>query len=450
VLFVEAGSDRKRPGLVEATPGFGRLTTEEQARLLREGGRAWEPLGDARRGDSFVPYTGSGTGGSSALYGMVMERFFPVDFERWPVSYEEMAPWYAAAERLYRVRGGADALRGQGAETLLEPPPLSAANRKVFEHLERQGLHPYRLHLACERVAGCQLCRGFQCGGECKNDARRICLEPAVKEGRAELLVDCPVSGLEVTGRRVTGVLTPQGKLTGRVVVVAAGALKTPGLMPERANRSGQVGRNLMRHLIDLFVLRKAPRIEQASEAKELGLSDFCLGREQLGHVQSFGLPPPWEYLRHQPGRNIWRWLGPLGKAIARYFAGTPIVAGITEDLPRGENGIKGNEIRYEPGVEDERRRVRLRRRIEAAFGGLGAIRAGGTEDRKGLGHVCGTCRFGDNPATSVLDRWNRAHEFDNLYVVDASFFPSSGRVNPALTVAANALRVAAELERRL
>jgi len=249
--------------------------------------------------------------------------------------------------------------------------------------------------------------------------------------------------------------------LRAKMFVLAAGALLTPVLLQQTglANESGQVGRNLMRHGIDLFVLTRAPRVKENEPAKEIGFTDFC-GESggRLGSVQSFGAAGPLNYLRSRPGFNVWRMMGPLGRPVWNTFARQPILATILEDRPCAENlvwseglGADGRvrlAMRYRLSRDDARRRDEFRRLAGEALAPFWPIRARGTDDRPAMGHVCGTCRFGDDPRTSVLDRWNRAHGVDNLYVADGSFFPTSGGVNPALTIAANALRVADHLLR--
>jgi hypothetical protein len=238
-------------------------------------------------------------------------------------------------------------------------------------------------------------------------------------------------------------------------VVLAAGALSTPRILISSnnlANESDLVGRRLMRHVIDLFILTLAPRIKNARQSKELGMNDFYSdGPDRLGTVQSFGMAPTLEYLRNRPGRNLWRMLGPAAIPVAKLFSSCAIIGSILEDDPNPRNRVEptkeGIRLTYRLSPGDARRRRLLRRKVWQAFKRFGPVRVFGTSDREAIGHVCGTTRFGDNPAESVLDRFNRTHRVDNLYVVDSGFFPTSGGINPALTVAANALRVAHHLE---
>jgi choline dehydrogenase-like flavoprotein len=464
ILFLEQGRDLSQPGIMtgspaEAAPGF---SPANQLERLAASGRSPERFEDGVTGESFIPYIGYGTGGSSSLYGMALERRLPHDFENWPISYDELAPYYTAAESLYEVTGSVDPL-GAPDPLLGTPPPLSPANETIFEHLRARGLHPYRLHLASRRLEGCRLCQGYLCPSaeRCKNDARTACLTPALAAGAGtRLMTETRALQLETSGRRVIAVhATSRGQditFRAKIVVLAAGALSTPRILLASgglANASGLVGRRLMRHAITLCVLTLGPRFEHAGHSKELGMNDFYLN--SLGTVQSFGMAPPLEYLRNQPGRNLWKMIGPAAVPLARVFARAPIVAGILDDQPQVENCIELGtsgvpRIHYRLSRSDRTRRLRLHRAMMTAFARFGPVPVFGTTDLKALGHVCGTTAFGDDPRASVLDRNNRVHDLDNLYVVDASFFPTSGGANPALTVAANALRVARHLEQVL
>lgn len=498
VLFCEAGRSPKQenaitgtyPELLEANP-----EVPNPENWLARAGRCHIPLLDVslKHPRSFVPFVGFGVGGSSALFGMAMERFFPADFERsaalgadglaasegWPVNYEEMAPFYTAAEKLFRVRGGADPLRPVGESRGLtgQGPGLTESARDLAKFASARGLHPYQLPLACEFVEGCSTCQGYLCQKDCKNDAGRICIEPAVASFGAELLTNCRATLLEADGSRVTGVLVRHFGQTFRLkaqhVVLAAGALHSPEILLRSAsgdwphglaNRSGMVGRNLMRHLIDLYVIKAqmvAGTTQMDNSRKELAFNDLYV-REGLGSVQSFGrLPPPQMILadmKRELRSSAASWVvpllsvaGPFIRPVLRsMFADSLILAATLPDSAHPDNRVGpaldsglGVRLTYRPRPEDLVRLRRFRERMREILHGLRWRRLAQAENNERIAHVCGTCRFGNDPQNSVLDRWNKAHDLANLHVVDASFFPSSGGTNPSLTIAANALRVA-------
>lgn len=503
VLFVEKGraslpgdDDSIRGVLPEDRPGLRRLSLAERRALLERGGRSTDDIDDQTKPKAkrFTPFIGAGSGGSSALYGMALERLFAADFaprqyhpqaadanlpERWPITYDELRPWYQRVEALYRVHGSLDPLRpGDDADSdLLPSPPFTPRNAELAEHFQSQGLHPYQLHLGCEHLPDCQNCQGFLCPRECKNDSGRICLTPALASGGAHLLDETTVLRLVADRTRVQQVICRQRgeelRLQARFVVLAAGGLVTPSLLLAShsaewprglANESDQVGRNLMRHCIDLVMVKTKTDQPRDGQVKEIGLNDFYYANgEKGGTLQSFGRLPPISYFLYRP--NIWTWLvgwcRPLLCRLGDEFCNRRLVlACIMEDLPYAENRVWPGEIaadglqrlrmRYQLGADEQRRLARFRERIDGALRPYDIARLPGAELNTAIAHVCGTCRFGDDPAASVLDRDCRAHGLDNLYVADASCFASSGGINPSLTIAANALRVAAHLKQRL
>ncbi|WP_198119090.1 GMC oxidoreductase [Massilia rhizosphaerae] len=501
VLFLEKGS--ASPDLVGryAEDDFPRPEAPQPAHrdILARAGRYPDQIVDRStpRTQRFVPFIGSGAGGSSALYGMALERFFPSDFAaadhyraspgadlppRWPVAYDELAPYYDKAEQLFRVRGTADPLRADGQrEHLLPSPPMTPGSAELFGVFEARGLHPYRLPLACEFVDGCSGCQGYLCGRACKNDAGRICLQPAVRDHGARMLDDCDVVALEADAHRVTGVVCERGgsRFTVRapLVVLAAGALETPrillgsasGAWPQGlANGSGLVGKYLMRHHVDLYLVE--PKLKGAfdNRQKELAFNDFyVLDGQKLGSVQSFGRLPPPATLAASVADDLRQgplpWTAPLFE-LAKPFV-TPVLDGLVhrrmalaatlEDFPYADNRVEPARadaqharlaIEYRVRDADRARIAAFRARMREVLSGYRFKLIEQAENNQRVAHVCGTCRFGDDPAQSVLDRNNRAHGLANLYVVDSSFFPSSGGTNPSLTIAANALRVADHL----
>ena len=465
--------------------------------LLADAGRNWEIIEDRSlpKRKNYVPFIGAGTGGSSALYGMALERFFPEDFspranhptatdsslpEAWPITYQDLAPFYDEAEKLYRVRGGADPLRDKHfSPAYQEPPPLTPGGQDLFGFLKKQGHHPYRLPLACEFKEGCSCCQGYLCPLQCKNESNRICLIPALEEFGAQLLDECQVIRLEATATEVTGVVCRRGDkaftLKGKIVVLAAGALYTPGILLNSAsllwpqgiaNHSGMVGRNLMRHYVDLHLLKPKKREGLDSRFKELAFNDFYFSdKGKLGSVQSFGALPPPTLLAESLGHDLRQ--GPLPfvgifyrifQPIVRKFLATMlsqrlILASMVEDLPYADNRVEVDKstgqlyFYYHIHPGEMSRIMQMRMKMQHLFKPYNPMLIRQAENNERLAHVCGTCRFGTDPASSVLDANNRAHGVDNLYVVDASFFPSSGGINPGLTIAANALRVARNIQ---
>ncbi|MCM8626754.1 GMC family oxidoreductase [Accumulibacter sp.] len=488
VLFLEKG--RSHLSAADALRGqypetlAGQSPDDRRGDVFRASGRATEAVWDISGGKpkGFLPFIGCGSGGSSALYGAVLERLHPEDFSprqyhpapqqttlpaHWPIGYEELVPYYRDAEELYGVSNGQMSL-----------PPLSPASKEIWDLLTQKGLHPYRLPVAHKSRDTCPGCQGVLCPTHGKGDSAEVCLRPALEEYGAELWAECTVLKLNASRDRVTEVVCERAGqravVSARKVVLAAGALETPRILlqskseewPEGlANRSGQVGKNLMRHYVDLYVVY--PRRCEGGERKEIGCNDLYLSDGQkLGTIQSFGGLPPFEVMIAElegmmTGRigkvlkNGLRMIKPiLRRAISRRFAGGVVLASILEDAPFEENQVLVSEassiigggkivFRYRVRKEEAERIALFRRSMAKILGRCKYICVEQAENNRRLAHVCGTCRMGIDPTGSVVDSYNRAHGMSNLYIVDASFFPSSGGTNPALTVAANALRVA-------
>jgi choline dehydrogenase-like flavoprotein len=499
VLFVEKGRSTL-PGV----PGTIRSSMPEVAEpqasrsaaayydALARAGRSTDEIEDisGRLSRRFLPPVGSGTGGSSAIYGMVCERFFVRDFtprqdfrnpgdstvpEAWPITYDQMRSWYAAAEKLLRVRGQPDPLRPEAADVGLPAAPrFSAENQPLVDHLAGQGLHPYHLPMACDYTDGCTTCQSYLCHQSCKNEAARNCLLPALAEHGAHLLTECRVVRLDADRTQVRQVVCehPSGTLNlkAKVVVLAAGALITPVLLLNSrsgdwprglANGSDWVGRNLMRHAIDHIEVWPQSDCKITAENKQIGLNDFYFWEGQkYGTVQSGGAMPPMEALTNHPGwpHKAMRLLSPAARPIyERFFSGGLVLALVMEDLPYLDNrvlpcdrpssdGRQRLRLQYRLHASEIERRAVFLRQVKQVLEPFRKLTLRTAKNNAVLTHVSGTCRFGADPKTSVLDPQNRAHEVDNLYVVDTSFYPSSAGLNPSLTVAANALRVAAHV----
>ena len=456
-------------------------------------------------GKEFHPGLHYFVGGNSKFYGSVLFRLRESDFHavrhpegttpEWVVGYDEFEPYYQAAEELFHVHG----LRG---EDPTEPPakkpypykPVSHEPRiqKLFDDLRRIGRQPFHLPVGVlldeadgetegkvlpgSRCVRCDAFDGYPCPTDGKADAQVMAVDPALRaHDNLTLLTNAYVERLltSPSGREITGVETViDGRrevFTSDLVVVACGALSSALLLlrssndthPQGlANRSGQVGRNYMRHNnLTVMALSKEPNPTRFQ--KTLGLNDFYHGADDwefpLGHIQMVGKSDGTEvHGEGLPSFLQWLPVKPFDM-MARHSVDFWLTA---EDLP-----LPGNRVFYrddqvhldltETNMEGLRR---LKHKLEQMCDSIDLhphlfqreLYLGKKTPIGGTAHQAGTLRFGADPATSVLDRDCRAHEIDNLYVTDASFFPSIGAVNPTLTIIANALRVADHIADRL
>ena len=502
VLFLERGKDlTANADVVRGAPWTGRADTalahgwwpEPLAGRYRSRGSD-EATADTASEEVFHHPLGCGTGGSTSVFGMVMDRFRPEDFtprrfcrsasgsslpDSWPISYDELAPFYQQAEALFRVRGTPDPLTRANGQ-LMTPPPAAPKETALSSALTASGLHPYRIHYAQDRVPTCTGCPGMLCPNGCRNDAGRVCLRPAIEQHRARLLSECRVVGLEEEGRVVRrAICEHDGRrlaIQARVFVLAANAFATPALLQRSSNdrfpgglgnSSGLVGRNLMLHVTDFLLLRFKRKRDRVAGAMHHGLSlnDFYVhDGDKLGNVHAHSVAVgPQEITAFL--RLHTRWVNRLPSALvsamatlgARVNRASTVFATIVEDLPYVDNRVEATPRTSSGIVYHYRYPEELGARARALFQAFqAAVEARFSVSplrRLGMlnyGHVCGTCRFGTDPATSVLDRDNRAHDLDNLYIVDGSFLPSSGGINPSLTIVANSLRVSETITRRL
>jgi choline dehydrogenase-like flavoprotein len=452
-------------------------------------------------GQGFHPGLHYFVGGNSKVYGAVLLRLREQDFSEirhpdgtspaWPLKYETFEPYYQAAEELYHVHG----LRG---EDPTEPPyrksyaysPITHEPRiqQLFDGLKREGHHPFHLpvgvllderdgralpHSACIR---CDAFDGYPCLTNGKADSQIICVDPAlVAHPNLSLMTGAYVDKLttDSDGRRVSGVevvtASGRGTYSADIVVVACGALSSALLMLRSANddhptglanASGLVGRNYMRHNNSvLLAISRTPNLTKFQ--KTLGLNDFYFGADDwdfpLGHIQMVGKSDAVQ-LRGEglPGFLQWFPEKPF-EWIARHSLDFWLTS---EDLPRPENRIfyEADRVRLDLQQTNLEAHVRLKHKLTDLCDKLElhphlfqrSLYLGQDVPIGGTAHQAGTLKFGIDPNTSVLDLDCRAHGIDNLYVTDASFFPSIGAVNPTLTIIANALRVGDHIAGRL
>jgi choline dehydrogenase-like flavoprotein len=480
VLFLERGPlhprDEERDWLGEISDPAARMARGYWPERI-------EAVVDGRTARPFAPL-GTGVGGTSLFYAAMLERPERHELEDvpgmvhptggWPGGYDALLPYLASAEELLSVCGEPDPLASDATSSLRPPPALSGGDNALMAELRRSGLHPYRKHVGVRYLPGCAECFGRMCARACKMDGRSAGVEPALATGRAALIDRCEVLALAGSPRSVDEVVAERNgqilRLKARQVVLAAGGLNSPRLLLASAgeawpggcaNRSGLVGRNLMFHLNERFAFWPGRRIDVAPPFGAVSLRDFYRGDGvRLGHVHAMGLQADYgsilHYLRARFDASVAAPVRPLrgmllGPALAAqvFFGRAQIFVGLLEDMPLPDNRVRldpshPRRLRFEYKTTGElrARRRAFRARIRRGFGRRRTVFLN-HEPELNIAHCCGTLRFGTDPATSVLDPSCRAHEIDNLYVADGSFMPTSNGINPSLTIAANALRVA-------
>lgn len=442
---------------------------------------------------NFFAALGCGVGGSTLLYAAALERFLRSDMEndidvpgvtpgtRWPITYDEFKPWYREAEALFGIRGSRDPLDAEDDTELLEPRDLAERDLHFIESFQKLGLHPYHLHVGFKKQQGCEECLGKVCNQRCKVDADSDWVLPAAEKHGLTVLDRCEVQSLQADAKRVNEIVCLRNartiRLRSKMVVLAAGAMFTPVLLLKSANEhwpnglangSDMVGRNLMFHISDLVALWPRGQFAEEGAKKTISVKDFYQYEGQkLGSFQSTGLAAGYGnilyFLKNKfdvsPFRHL-VFVRPLlripAKIAAKLYGRAALFATILEDFPYAENRValdaskvNGMQLRYRISDDLKRRNNLLRQLLKRQ---LKVHRPMFMETKVNLnhGHSSGTCRFGNDPQYSVLDRNNKAHEVENLYVVDASFFPTSAGVNPSLTIAANALRVSHHIDQQL
>ena len=431
-------------------------------------------------GGTFSPGVHYFVGGNTKVYGAALPRFRRQDFAAieheggvspaWPISYDDLEPYYERAERIYRVHGadGDDPSEPPRAAPFPFPPvPHEPAIATLAERLRAQGLHPNYLPLGIDLRPGghcirCKTCDGFPCRVHAKSEAEVCCVRPALESPNVELLARTYARRLLTgpDGRRVTSVEVERDgermELRAETIVVACGAANSAALLLRSANdrrpnglanSSGLVGRNYMVHnntaLMAIHPTRRNPTVFQ----KTLAVNDFYLHGDDgwpypLGNLQMLGKLQAGMLTAAQP--LVPR---PLLQAIAGRGVDWWVMS---EDLPDPENRVTlapDGAIRVYWRPNNLRGHERLiaaaRRMMRRAGYPIVLTQRMGIETNS---HQCGTLRFGHDPAAAVLNPFCKAHDLENLYVVDGSFFPSSAATNPALTIAAQALRVAEHL----
>ena len=427
-----------------------------------------------KEGVAFRPGTYYYVGGSSKMYGGTMLRFRERDFEAvehaggispaWPITYRQLAPYYDLAEKLYLVHGEA------GVDPTA-PPNIPAYPYPALDHepviqqvasdLKKQGIKAFGLPVAVQRHEGgpcirCKTCDGFPCKVHAKADAEIAAVRPALATGRLALKTHAKARRLLLTpdGRRVNAVEYESDgsieQISAPVIVLSASAVNSAVLLLRSAcdqapagvgNSSGVVGRNYMAHN-NTALMSIGWKINDTNFQKTICINDFYFGDEgfhyPMGNIQGLG--------KLQPGM-----LTAKQKYLPTFMGGLMTEHSVdwwimSEDLPDPENRVilQGDAIRLHYTENNMAGHKRLTNRAIGLMKKIGfplniAKNMGGLS----VSHQCGTVRFGDDPAKAALNEFCRSFDHNNLFVVDSSFFPSSAAVNPALTIAAQAIRVA-------
>ena len=449
-------------------------------------------------GKPFQPQVHYFVGGATKLYGAALYRLRPQDFGElkhvdgvspaWPLSYDDFEPWYSKAEQLYQVHGlhGEDPIEGHWSQQYPWPAVSHEPRiQQLADDLTAAGYHPYHApcgimldeaHRAMSTCIRCTWCDGYPCLVHAKSDAEAIAVRPALASPNVTLLVNTEVVKLETdpSGRTVTGVVVArdgaQETYQGDVVALSAGASNSAKILLASANDahpnglangSDQVGRNYMFHNSKAVVaLSKEPN--DSVFQKTLAVNDFYLGAKDydwpVGQIQMVGKSNAEAMKGEEPKLTKlaphWSLAETARHAVDFWLT--------TEDLPTPENRVtldKDGNVHLAYRSTNDEEAGRLYHELKEILNHTGLADHHVLDKNfymhmsipiAGVAHQVGTCRFGDDPATSVLDPNCKAHEIDNLYVVDTSFFPSIGAVNPALTAMANAIRVGGHLTDRL
>jgi choline dehydrogenase-like flavoprotein len=446
-------------------------------------------------GEVFAPQVHYFVGGATKLYGAALYRLRAEDFGElrhhdgispaWPIDYGEMEPYYTLAEQYYQVHGARGEDPTEPPSSAPYPhPAVSHAPRiqKLSDDLAKAGYHPF--HAPCGVMLDesnppysvcmrCDSCDGFPCVVHAKSDAEVLGVRPALEHPNLELWTEAEAVRLMTSGSAVTGVVVKRGEETETVradlVVLSCGAANSARLLLMSANDehprglangSDQVGRNYMFHNSQA-VLAVSKEENPTVFQKTLGINDFYLSGPDfefpMGNIQMVGKSQADMFRGEKPKATAlapeWTLKQVAGHAIDFWLS--------TEDLPRAENRVTvGGDgvitIAYHSSNEEPKQRLydQLKSMLSKLDGGHHLLPHNGYLKNEipvaGCAHQAGTCRFGEDPSTSVLDANCKAHELDNLYVVDTSFVPSIGAVNPALTAMANALRVGDHLLERM
>lgn len=438
----------------------------------------------------FEPFTHYCVGGNTKMYGAALLRLREKDFEEvkhaggtspaWPIRYSDLEAYYTEAEKIYSVHGlrNSDPTEPHSTEAYPFPPvPAETSMAELFSEIKNLGYRPFPIPIAVRlgdedgtakspvRLSNFD---GFPDLTEAKADAHVVALKEAMMYPNVTLRTGAYAEKLitDPSGKKIDKVIVKFAEqsveFSAETFVVACGAINSAALFLRSANAqhpnglsngSGQVGRNYMVHNNGALIA-VSEKYNNAQFQKHFGITDFYYGSTDfdfpLGTIQLMGKSDPDTLL------DLCKAIYPE-KSFEELSSHSVDFWLTTEDLPLSENRVTLREdgsirISYTPNNRESYER--LKQKLKDIFNLLGERNPEWKQTRfvgydlgvSGVSHQNGTLRFGTDPATSVLDPNCKTHEIDNLYVCDASFFPSCGAVNPSLTIMANALRVGEHL----
>jgi len=419
-----------------------------------------------QNGKEFTPGLHYIVGGNTKVYGASLPRFRESDFAQiqhkegispaWPFTYNDLEPYYCAAEQLYKVHGttGEDPTEPKRSKPFPYPPlahePYIA---NLLERLKKAGVKPHSNSMGVDLASDgacirCGTCDGFICKLDAKSDAQTCALNPAIKTGHLKLERNLKVTKVVTNGRRVEYLLAERDgvevKIYAKKYVLSLGAVNTAALLlrsGQVANSSGLVGKNFMMHNNAHIAAFDARKTNDVTFQKTLSFSDWYFDGGNgypLGSVQLIG---------KVQGIMMKSYVTKAPLPVLNYIANRSVeFVVMNEDLPSLNNRV---EITKSGGIQIFRKALNTSAHKEMIRKTKRVLRKAGFQgifvqpfDISMNSHQCGTSVAGIDPKKSVVDQYCKSHDLDNLYLIDGGFFPSSAAMNPALTIAAQALRV--------
>ncbi len=442
-------------------------------------------------------------GGGTLTYGAMAWRYQPKDFrlrttygslaggtlEDWPISYDDLEPFYEKAEYEVGVSGDVsnDPFKGPRAKPLPMPPLPPTREYEILKPAaQRLGLHPFDLPMLRNSVPyngrppcmRCRWCVGFICEVDAKCGTHNTVIPRALATGLCDLRLGCMAKEILTNDQgKVTGVsyFDAHDRLQVQpadLVIVSAAAIESARLLLNSksrlfptglGNRYDWVGRNLQGHAYSGATgLFDFETYDDVGPGANIAICDYNHGNPGLrggAMLCNEFIRLPIQFVDMAPEGVRW------GKAhkdfMRRSYRRSIKIMGPTQEMP-----VFDSRVQLDPVVKDfwgmpvaqlsgyrHSHTVEISdvmaAKAEAWLKEAGAVQTWRNlsgRDLSGGQHQAGTCRMGNDPKTSVVDSWCRVHDFDNLHVIDASVHVSNGGFNPVLTILANAYRVSAHL----